>query len=47
MEEAFKYHASEVGEFNSILETFPRMHLEDLIKVMEANQIEMLASRAV
>lgn len=46
-EEAFKYHASEVGEFNSRLETFPKMRLEDLLKVMRANQIEMLTSRAI
>lgn len=46
-EEAFKFHASEVGEFNRRLETLPKMHLEDFLKAMRANQIEMLTSRAV
>lgn len=46
-EEAFKYRASEVGDFNSRLKTLPKMHLKDLLKVMRANQIEMLTSRAV
>lgn len=46
-EEAFKFHTSEMGEFNSRLETLPKMHLEDFLKAMRANQIEMLTSRAV
>lgn len=46
-EEAFKFHTSEMVEFNSILGTLPKMHLEDFLKAMRANQIEMLTSRAV
>ncbi|XP_057854077.2 probable inactive ATP-dependent zinc metalloprotease FTSHI 1, chloroplastic isoform X1 [Cryptomeria japonica] len=45
-EEAFDFQTSEIDEFNSNLKTLPEMRFDEFCKLMKANQIGMLTSRA-
>lgn len=46
-EEAFKDHASELDDFNKTIDTLPTMTLEDFLKAVKSNQVELLTSRGI